>query len=76
MKFSRRELVALAAVPALEQAVPAQVPTPAALPAAPSPPVQAIDPAKAARDANRRNAETLAKFEVPMATEPCFRFQP
>ena len=31
---------------------------------------------KAAREQTRRTGETLAKFEVPMATEPAFQFKP
>jgi hypothetical protein len=30
---------------------------------------------KAARASNRRNAEVLQKFKVPMATEPAFQFK-
>jgi hypothetical protein len=29
-----------------------------------------------AREDNRRSAEVLAKFEIPMATEPAFIFRP
>jgi len=76
MKFSRRELVALAAIPALEQAAPAQAPSSAAPAATARPVIEAGDLAKAAREANRRNAEALSKFEIAMATEPCFRFEP
>jgi len=35
----------------------------------------AAEQAQAARDAYRRAAETLAKFDVPMSTEPAFRFK-
>jgi hypothetical protein len=34
------------------------------------------DPVTAAREENRRAAETLAKFEIPMSTEPAFIFRP
>ena len=62
MKLSRRELAALAATQLLAQ---------------PPAPVQAADDlSKAAHDANQRNSEALAKFEVPIATEPAFKFQP
>jgi hypothetical protein len=33
------------------------------------------DVAKAARDLNARNAETLTKFEIPISTEPAFQFK-
>jgi hypothetical protein len=33
------------------------------------------DFAKAARELNQRNAETLAKVEVPFFTEPAFQFK-
>jgi hypothetical protein len=38
-------------------------------------PAPEADATKAARDANQRNSETLAKFEVPMSTEPAFQFK-
>ena len=65
MKLSRREIAGLAATPLLAQVTLAQV--------APSTP--AVDLAKAARDANQRNSETLAKFQVPIATEPAYQFK-
>jgi hypothetical protein len=62
MKLNRRQLMKAAAwAPAL--AARAQQPATEA------------DPAKAARDTNQRNSETLAKFEVPMSTEPAFQFK-
>jgi hypothetical protein len=33
-------------------------------------------PPPSVQDANRRNSDTLAKFEIPLATEPAFRFEP
>jgi hypothetical protein len=42
--------------------------------AQPAPP--AGDATQQARDAWQRNSETLAKFEIPMATEPAFQFKP
>jgi hypothetical protein len=66
MKLSRRDLTGLAATGLAVQALTAQDP-----PAMPAP-----DWAKAARDAMQRNSETMAKFEVPMATEPAFLFKP
>lgn len=29
-----------------------------------------------AQPANQRNSDALAKFEIPIATEPAFRFEP
>jgi hypothetical protein len=31
--------------------------------------------ARLVHDANQRNSDTLAKFELPIATEPAFRFE-
>ncbi len=59
MKLTRRELAALAA------AAPAQ-------PQAAASPEEEL---KAARERNRRNAETLAKFAIPPGTEPAFQFK-
>ena len=63
MKISRRELGAVAV---------AAVVAPSAEPQTPAP---QPDLAQSVRDANRRNAETLAKFEIPIATEPAFEFK-
>jgi hypothetical protein len=59
MKLNRRELIAAAALASRTQPCPAQE----------------ADPIQAARDANRGRSETLAKFEVPMSTEPAFQFK-
>jgi hypothetical protein len=61
MKLNRRQLITAASASAL--AARAQQPAPEA------------DLTKAAHDANQRNSETLAKFEVPMSTEPAFQFK-
>ena len=62
MKLNRRQLMkAAATAPAL--AARAQQPAPE------------DDPSRAAHDANSRDSETLAKFQVPMATEPAFQFK-
>ena len=64
MKLTRRELAAglASSTAALAQ------PTP--------PPARAADAElKAARDRIRYNAQTLAKREIPMATEPAFQFK-
>lgn len=64
MKLTRRGMLALTgAGVALSQ----EPPTPA--PANP-------DPLAKAREDNRRSAETLTKFEIPMSTEPAFSFRP
>jgi hypothetical protein len=61
MKTTRRELGIAAAAAAMAVASdPADAQTP-------PPPVQ---------EANRRNSETLTKFEIPISTEPAFRFEP
>jgi hypothetical protein len=61
MKLNRRQLITAASASAL--AAHAQQPAPQS------------DLTKAAHDANQRNSETLAKFEVPMSTEPAFQFK-
>ena len=45
---------------------------PAQPPAAPTNP----DPVDKARQENRRAAETLSNFKIPMSTEPAFVFRP
>lgn len=65
MKLSRRDLAITAAVTLATKAA-AQT-APVALTAAAQ--------AAAAKDANQRASETLAKFEIPISTEPAFRFQ-
>jgi hypothetical protein len=66
MKLSRRGLLALAGGGvALSQVPPATPPT-----------TGKPDPLTAAREENRRSAEILAKFEIPMSTEPAFVFRP
>jgi hypothetical protein len=64
MKFTRRNLPAtlLGTAAAVAQ-------TPAPLPAT------AEEELKAAREQVKRNAETLAKHAMPMATEPAFQFK-
>ena len=73
MKLSRRGLLVLAgSSAALSQAI-------AQAPPAPPPATESAakpDPLAAAREENRRSAETLAKFEIPMSTEPAFVFRP
>jgi hypothetical protein len=39
------------------------------------PPQPAADLEKVIHDANQRNSEALAKFEIPIATEPAFQFK-
>jgi hypothetical protein len=63
IKFTRRELAVMAAAGAVT--APAQTPPQSA----------GEDPAKAARDLNARNVETLTKFEIPISTEPAFQFK-
>jgi hypothetical protein len=47
--------------------------TPAQPPAADAP--ANPDKLAAAREENRRSAENLSKFEIPMSTEPAFNFR-
>ncbi|HKD05284.1 MAG TPA: hypothetical protein VKB79_05205 [Bryobacteraceae bacterium] len=64
MKLTRRELGATAVATVAAATSQAQTPPP---------PDQGI--AQVVRDANRRNAEALAKFEIPIETEPAFQFR-
>jgi hypothetical protein len=59
MKLTRRQLVIAAAVGSAALKASAQ--------SAPAP--------QAATDTIRQNAETLAKFTIPIATEPAFQFK-
>ena len=36
---------------------------------------QSPDVEKSVREANARNSQTLAQFEIPIATEPAFQFK-
>ena len=65
MKLTRREL-AITAAGAAAIAVQAE----SAAQTAPG-----DDLIKTVRATNARNSETLAKFEIPMATEPAFQFK-
>lgn len=60
VRISRRELAVTALGAALAPAVQSQTPP---------------DFAKTIRDAQKRNSDTLSKFEVPIATEPAFQFK-
>ena len=62
-KFTRRELAVIAAAGAATAS--AQTPAQSG----------GEDLAKAAHDLNALNAETLAKFEIPISTEPAFQFK-
>jgi len=66
MKLTRREMVA-SAVASSAVAAKAMAQS-GALSAAP-------DFAKQAHDNMQRNADTLAKFAIPIATEPAFQFK-
>jgi hypothetical protein len=63
-RLTRRQLAAslLAATPLLAQA--------------PAPQPQSPDDATAARDKMKGNIEQIRKFDLPVATEPSFIFQP
>ena len=68
MKLSRRGMLAMASAGAVLGKAIAQIPA--------APPVANPDPVEKARAENRRSAEILAKFEIPMSTEPAFIFRP
>jgi hypothetical protein len=65
MKMTRRRLGAAVLAPA------------AMLAQAPAPPIPATPEQEraAVKEQNRRNAETLDKFKLPMSTEPAFLFK-
>ena len=63
MKFTRRQLAAVVSATAMAQPQNGQ---PAAAPS---------DDLQAARDRLKANSELLAKQDVPVSTEPAFRFQ-
>jgi hypothetical protein len=65
VKFTRREIATALSTSA---ALLAQTPSPP-LPQNPD------DELKAARESNRQNSEQLAKFPLPMSTEPAARFK-
>lgn len=65
IKFTRREIAAALSTSA---ALLAQAPSPP-LPQTPD------DELKAARESNRQNSEQLAKFPLPLPTEPAARFK-
>jgi hypothetical protein len=64
MKITRRRLAMAALAPA---ALPAQTPPPI--------PANREEELAAVREQNRRNAEALDKFKVPVAAEPAFVFK-
>ena len=63
-KMTRRRLVAAAGGALAAVSVPAQTPAQAQ-----------TELARAAREQNQRAGETLAKFEIPLQTEPAFQFK-
>jgi len=65
IKFTRREIATALSTSA---ALLAQTPSPP-LPQNPD------DELKAARESNRQNSEQLAKFPLPMSTEPAAHFK-
>jgi hypothetical protein len=67
MKLSRRDMLALAGASAALGQSAAQT--------AAQPPDANLDPVAKAREENRRSAANLAKFEIPMSTEPAFIFR-
>jgi len=70
MKLSRRSLFAIAGAGA------AIAQTQTAPPAAPAAPENSDPKVAAAREENRRSAQRLAAFEIPIETEPAIVFRP
>ncbi len=68
MKITRRNLAAAALGSAMCLRTGATPQTPAA-------PGQPEDLNAAAKEEIRKNSETLAKFDLPMSTEPAFQFK-
>jgi len=73
IKFTRREIATALSASAVLAAQPPAPPSqnPAQNPEAQNPEAEL----KAARDTIRQNAEQLAKFPLPMSTEPAVRFK-
>ena len=69
MTLSRRNLLALAGAGMVAVEAVAQTAEP---PSAPSTPEQRLT---AAREDNRKSAERLAAFDIPMSTEPALVFR-
>jgi hypothetical protein len=69
IKLTRREIATVLSTSAV---LLAQAPAP---PLPQNPPLSPDDELKAARDSNRQNSEQLAKFPLPMSTEPATRFK-
>jgi hypothetical protein len=69
VKFTRREIAAALSTSA---ALLAQAPSP---PPPQNAPLSPDDELKAARESNRQNSEQLAKFPLPMSTEPAVHFK-
>jgi hypothetical protein len=69
VKFTRREIAAALSTSA---ALLAQTPSP---PPPQNTPLSPDDELKAARESNRQNSEQIAKFPLPMSTEPAAHFK-
>jgi hypothetical protein len=69
IKFTRREIATALSTSA---ALLAQTPSP---PPPQNAPLSPDDELKAARESNRQNSEQLAKFPLPMSTEPAAHFK-
>jgi hypothetical protein len=73
IKFTRREI---AAALSASTVLAAQAPAPPSQPPPPNPEAQNPEAElKAARDLIRQNSEQLAKFPLPLSTEPAVRFK-
>jgi hypothetical protein len=77
IKFTRREIATALSTSAALLAQTPSPPSPQNAPLSPplSPPQSPDDELKAARESNRQNSEQLAKFPLPMSTEPAARFK-
>jgi hypothetical protein len=73
MTLTRRELAAAAVAAMAAPSAESQTQQPAADLAKTD--LAKTDMAKVVYDANQRNSEALAKFEIPIATEPAFQFK-
>jgi len=74
MKLTRRELVVAAAGTVIAAKAQAQsVATPVGAPPVAAP--TSADFAKQSQDGVAKNRDLLAKFEIPMSTEPAFQFK-
>jgi hypothetical protein len=75
IKFTRREIATALSTSAALLAQTPSPPPPQNVPLSPPLSLSPDDELKAARESNRQNSEQLAKFPLPMATEPAAHFK-